>query len=108
MQNKPDQALPFINVIRTRAAKPGKVTDMQATLADMNIDYILQERALEFGGERYRWIDLKRTGKLIEYAKRWNPITRNNIQEKHLLRPIPSDFLDRLSNKADFPQNPGY
>jgi len=108
MQNKPDQALPFINVIRTRAAKPGKVADMQATLADMNIDYILQERALEFGGERYRWIDLKRTGKLIEYAKRWNPITRNNIQEKHLLRPIPSDFLDRLSNKSDYPQNPGY
>jgi starch-binding outer membrane protein, SusD/RagB family len=108
MQSKPDQALPFINVIRTRAAKPDKVAEMQATLADMNIDYILQERALEFGGERYRWIDLKRTGKLIEYAKKWNPITRNNIQEKHLLRPIPQDFIDRLSNKADFVNNPGY
>lgn len=106
--SKPAEALPYVNAIRTRAAVPGKVADMQATLADMNIDYILRERALELGGERYRWIDLKRTGKLIEYAKAWNPITRNNIQTKHLLRPIPQDFIDRLSNKAEFINNPGY
>jgi hypothetical protein len=107
MQNKSDEALPFVNEIRTRAAKPEYIADMQATLADMNIDYILRERALEFGGERYRWIDLKRTGKLIEYAKAWNPITRNNIQEKHLLRPIPINFIDRLTNKEEYLQNGG-
>ena len=113
MQNKPAEALPFVNVIRTRAAKPGKEADMQATLADMNIDYILRERALEFGGERYRWIDLKRTGKLIEYAKAWNPATREFIkEEKHLLRPIPRNFIDRLTNREEYlrngGQNPGY
>ena len=112
MQNKPNEALPFVNVIRTRAAKPGREADMQATLADMNIDYILRERALEFGGERYRWIDLKRTGKLIEYAKEWNPPVREFMQERHLLRPIPRSFIDRLTNKEEYlqngGQNPGY
>lgn len=102
------EALPFINKVRERAAKPGHINDMRALVSDLSIDFILVERALELGAERYRWIDLKRTGKLIERVKLYNPAGRARVEEKFLLRPIPSNFLDRLTNKADFPQNPGY
>ena len=102
------EALPFINEVRKRAAKPGHINDMLATVSDLSIDFILNERALELGAERYRWIDLKRTGKLIERVKLYNPAGRARVAEKFLLRPIPSNFTDRLTNKADFPQNPGY
>ena len=66
------EALPFINEVRKRAAKPGHINDMLATVSDLSIDFILNERALELGAERYRWIDLKRTGKLIERVKLYN------------------------------------
>jgi hypothetical protein len=102
------EAADMVNVVRLRAAWPGKEADMKVTAADMNIDFLLDERALELGGERLRWADLKRTGKLIERVKLYNPAGRPNILPKHLLRPIPSDMIDRLTNKADFPQNPGY
>jgi hypothetical protein len=105
---KAEEGINFINTVRKRAAWPGKEADMMMTAADLTIDNILNERALELGGERLRWPDLKRTGKLIERVKLYNPAGRNNIQPKHLLRPIPSDMIDRLTNKTDFPQNPGY
>ncbi|HOU96877.1 MAG TPA: RagB/SusD family nutrient uptake outer membrane protein [Bacteroidales bacterium] len=106
---KKAQALPFINAIRLRAAKPGHENAMRITDEnELTIDFILKERALELCAERHRWIDLKRTGKLIEYAKLYNPNARNQIQEFHLVRPIPTNFIDRLSNKAEFQQNPGY
>ena len=53
-----------INVVRTRAAKPGKVAQMQITAADVTIDRILEERALEMDAEQMRWFDLNRVGKL--------------------------------------------
>jgi len=59
-------------------------------------------------GEQLRWFDLKRTGKLVEYAKRWNPDAKDNIKDYHILRPIPQTQLDAISNKADFLQNVGY
>ena len=107
-QGKLDEATNMINVVRLRAAWPGKEADMRATPDQLNLDYILNERALELGGERLRWADLKRTGKLIERVKLYNPRGRANISERFLLRPIPSNMIDRLTNKADFPQNPGF
>lgn len=105
---KAAEALPFINKVRERAAKSGHIADMMVKESDLSIDFILNERALELGGERYRWIDLKRTGKLIERVKLYNPRGRDQITEKHLLRPIPQVFIDRLTNKSEFVQNPGY
>lgn len=106
---KKAQALPFINAIRLRAAKPGHEAEMTVTDEnDLTIDFILKERALELVAERHRWVDLKRTGKLIEYAKLYNPNARNQIKDFHLLRPIPTNFIDRLSNKTEFQQNTGY
>ena len=101
-------AVEYMNILRARAAKPGFEAEMMVTADQLDIDFILDERALELAGERLRWSDLKRTGKLIERAKLYNPSARANISEKFLLRPIPTNFLDRLSNPEEFGQNPGY
>lgn len=100
----------YINILRKRAAKSD--ADYQAhkvTADDMTIELILDERAIELTGEAQgRWPDLKRTGKLLEYVRLYNPDARANIQERHLLRPIPTSMLDRITNKDEFSQNPGY
>ena len=74
----------------------------------VTIDMILDERAREFMGEGLRWYDLKRTGKLIERAKAFNPWIGglNYIQDHHYLRPIPLSEIDLSSNEVS--QNPGY
>ncbi|WP_090883993.1 RagB/SusD family nutrient uptake outer membrane protein [Pedobacter rhizosphaerae] len=104
----PGQAALYLNVIRTRAAKPGKVADMQLGAGQVTLDLILDERAREFAGEQLRWFDLKRTGKLVERVKSLNPNVGPNIQEFHYLRPIPRTQIDAVTNKDEFKQNPGY
>jgi len=101
-------AATYINVIRTRAAKPGQTAAMQITPAQVTLDFILDERAREFAGEQMRWFDLKRTGKLIERVKALNPDVAPNIQPYHVLRPIPQAQLDAITNKDEFKQNEGY
>ncbi|MCD8561463.1 RagB/SusD family nutrient uptake outer membrane protein [Candidatus Saccharibacteria bacterium] len=54
-----------INSLRTRAALPGKTAEMQIDASDVDIDFLLDERARELAGEYKRWYDLKRTGKLV-------------------------------------------
>jgi hypothetical protein len=108
MQNKNAEAVPYVNAIRERAAITGKEEEMRVTAEQLDIDFILDERAFEFCGEMMRWIDLKRTGKLIERVQLHNPDGRDNIQSFHLLRPIPTQQMDRITNKNEFLQNPGY
>jgi len=103
-----DDAVQYINVVRTRAAIPGKEAEMQIDASDINLDFILDERGREFAGETYRWYDLKRTGKLLERVRQYNLDAAPNIKEMHLVRPIPQTQIDRVSNPGDFPQNPGY
>lgn len=95
------------------AANPGDVTSLaavsyRATPANITIDLILDERARELMGEYSRWYDLKRTGKLIERVKKYNPWANKGmvIAEKHYLRPIPQSEID-LSYPA-MKQNEGY
>lgn len=95
-----------INVVRTRAAKPGQLAAMLITPAQVNIDFILTERALEMDGEQCRWFDLARTGKLVEYVKAYNPLGAPNIQAFHNKRPIPQNQIDRTV--GGYPQNCGY
>ena len=104
----PDEAANLINVIRRRAAWPGKEAEMEVSAGMMDLDFILDERARELCGEMFRWPDLKRTGKLIERVQLHNPDGRDNIREYHLLRPIPTTMIDRVTNKEEFLQNPGY
>jgi hypothetical protein len=106
---KTAEAVEAINVVRRRAAWPGRQAAMEITAAQLTLDFILDERERELAGEMFRWFDLKRTGKLLERVRAHNPDARANIKEFHLLRPIPQDQIDRTTNGATaFPQNPGY
>lgn len=62
--------------------------------SDITIDFILEERARELAAEQHRWLDLKRTDKLVENLQNFNPDASPNIQEYHNLRPIPQYVLD--------------
>lgn len=99
-----EKALADINVIRNRA----KATP--ATVDEVDIDYLLDERARELYQEECRFYVLRRTGKLVERVRKYNnnPLTPGlNIQDYHVLLPIPQEQID-LNISGDFPQNPGY
>jgi len=88
-------AVKYINVVRERAAYPsGNAAAMDITAADLSIDFILDERARELCGEMVRWLDLVRTGKLLERVRMHNKEAAANIIEKHVLRPIPQAQID--------------
>ncbi len=101
-------AADYVNTLRTRAAQPGRIADMQVAPADITLDFILDERAREFAGEQIRWFDLKRTGRLLDRVKLYNLDAGRNIQSYHLVRPIPQTQIDAVTNKTEFKQNPGY
>jgi hypothetical protein len=101
-----NEAAIYINAIRTRAAFPGLESQMEISATDVNIDFILDERSRELFGEMKRWFDLKRTGKLLERVKAYNHDGAPNIQDYHLLRPIPANQRTRTTN--EYPQNNGY
>ncbi|MCG2613363.1 RagB/SusD family nutrient uptake outer membrane protein [Terrimonas sp. NA20] len=103
-----DKAAELINVLRTRAAKPGRAAEMQIDPAAITLDFILDERARELAGEQIRWFDLKRTGKLLDRVKAYSPDNAVNILPHHVLRPIPQQQIDAVLNKDEFKQNAGY
>jgi hypothetical protein len=108
-QNKIADATATINVVRRRAAFPGRQTQMEITPAQMTFDFLTEERERELIGEQHRWLDLKRWGILVERVKQHNPQAAPNIQDFHVLRPIPQNQIDRADGgAANFPQNPGY
>jgi hypothetical protein len=100
------KAKELINIIRKRASVPGMEDQMQVAENNMNLDFILEEKARELCGEHLRWFDLKRTNKLVQYVKTYNkniPL----IQDFHVVRPIPQMFLDAILNPLEFGQNFG-
>lgn len=105
MMGNLSEAVNYFNVVRQRAETPGETIPLM-TEDRLDIDEILNERSRELYGETMRWKDLKRTGKLLERVRAYNKRAAPNIQEHHLLRPIPQSQIDRSS--TDFPQNPGY
>lgn len=92
-----------LTTLRSRAGITTPVTEAEVTL-----DFILDERARELAGEVNRWMDLKRTGKLIERTLMYNPHAafNNELTEKNLLRPIPQGEID--NSGGTITQNPGY
>ena len=100
----------YLNAVRKRAARSEALYEANKLSADqLTIEAILEERALELGAECVgRWPDLKRTGKLLEWVRAWNPDAKDNLSEKFLLRPIPTTMMDRVMNKDEVKQNPGY
>ena len=93
-----------INAVRNRA----KATPVLP--ANVNLDYLLDERARELYAEEYRPITLRRTGKLLERVRKYNnnPINpASNIRDHNVLYPIPQSQID-LNVNAVIQQNPGY
>ncbi|MBT1710087.1 RagB/SusD family nutrient uptake outer membrane protein [Fulvivirgaceae bacterium PWU5] len=101
-------AAQYINDLRARVITPGHEAEMTVSDADMSIDFILDERGRELGGEFQRWYDLKRTGKLLERVRAYNPDAAPNIQDHHLVRPIPQPQFDGMPDPETLGQNPEY
>jgi starch-binding outer membrane protein, SusD/RagB family len=99
-------AVTYMNILRRTAALPGKEPEMEISASDLDIDFILDERGRELCGELWRWIDLKRTGKLLERVRAHNTSATTRMNDYHVLRPIPQSQIDRTSN--EYPQNDGY
>ncbi|MEN9907084.1 MAG: hypothetical protein RLZZ540_225 [Bacteroidota bacterium] len=99
--SNPTTAAARLTTLRARAGLITPVTAGQVTL-----DFILDERARELIGEVNRWMDLKRTGKLIERTLLYNPhaAINNALKPKHLLRPIPQYEIDNTGGSIT--QNP--
>ncbi|PKA99748.1 putative outer membrane starch-binding protein [Flavobacteriaceae bacterium MAR_2009_75] len=99
----PAQAAAHMNIVRNRA------TGESNFYTSVDIDDILNERALELAGETNRWYDLKRTGKLQERINLYNPHIMDHGSfdpSVHLLRPIPDTEIILSDNRIE--QNPGY
>ncbi len=104
-------ALSYMNTLRKTRAVSGKEKEMEVTQNDIEkIDFILDERGRELVGEHLRWFDLKRCGveKFLERIKKGNPDAGKNVAAYHMVRPFPQKFLDAITNKDEFLQNPQY
>ncbi len=95
-----------INMIRNRAQ-----CTVLATSGDVDIDYILDERARELFGEESRWNTLLRMGgtvavdRIRTFAKHdW---TTNSLTFDFNLFPIPQSVIDR-NKDVIWEQNPGW
>jgi starch-binding outer membrane protein, SusD/RagB family len=97
-----------INVVRRRAAISGFEDDMEIAAGTVTLDFILDERAREFGGEMMRWFDLKRTDKLVERVQLHNPEAAPYVHEHHRLRPVPQSQFDGMPDPKTLGQNEGY
>jgi hypothetical protein len=112
-----NNAAAMINVVRQRAAYRSTNNSAQNAAAvaavtiapsDVTLDFILDERTREFYGEWQRWWDLVRTQSLVSRVMAWNPEAAPYIQPFHVLRPIPQQQIDLVTEGPAFPQNPGY
>jgi len=109
MTGKITEAVTLTNAVRERAAFPtGNAVSVRIQASDLSIDFFLNERTRELCGELVRWLDLVRTGKLIERVKAFNPEAAGNIQPKHILRPIPQAQIDAVVTGEPYPQNAGW
>ncbi|WP_420148449.1 RagB/SusD family nutrient uptake outer membrane protein [Spirosoma sp.] len=103
-QNKPAEALPFINQVRQRA----KLTDLTGlNQADLRLA-IERERQVEFLYEGHRWFDLVRTGR-VQTVMNAHYASLNlsfKVDDFELIFPIPQNEVDL--NPTAVKQNPGY
>ena len=117
-------ALATLNELRAARAIDGQDNSLSG---DVDINTILEERAIELCGEQQRWFDLKRTHKLVEYVQARNGDASSSIKMIHYYRPIPEAQMMAVTNRVDkavvqdangvlqynetddgFWQNPGY
>lgn len=98
-----ENAAADINVVRARAnAAP-------VSPGDVNLDYILDERARELMAEEPRVRTLIRMGNLVERVREYDidQVSRETIQDHNRFWPIPQSAID-ANTGAVLEQNPGY
>lgn len=101
-KSRADLAADDLNAVRRRANAP------LVAAANVNIDYILDERARELYGEEFRMMTLTRLGLLYDRTKRFGyEKSQQSVQTFNNLMPIPQDAIDRNTG-AKMPNNPGY
>lgn len=99
-------ALGYVNQVRARAygGSSGNISSTQ-----LNLDFILDERAREFYWEGYRRTDLIRFNKFVEGSYLWpwkgGVSSGTAVPAYRKLFPIPSSDINSNSNLT---QNPGY
>jgi hypothetical protein len=111
------EAANMINVLRARAALKLNQTPaeyaaalvaQQVTSAQITLDFLLDERSRELFAEDCRWWDLSRTKTLVSRVQLHNPEGAAGVQAYNMLRPIPQQQIDLVTEGPPFPQNPGY
>ena len=112
--NRPGDALPYLNRVRSRAGLPDVTETGQAALRDI----IAQERRIELAFENKRYLDLVRYGNAMEVLNNYGTQIRAqfgnignyilsdgyNFTPDKILLPIP----ERAIRIGDLEQNPGY
>ncbi|SOD13361.1 RagB/SusD family nutrient uptake outer membrane protein [Pedobacter xixiisoli] len=99
--NRKDLAANDINTVRARSnANP-------VLEANLDIDYILDERLRELGYEEKRRLTLMRLGLWYDRVTRFNPYYAAMALPHYNLWPIPQSEIER-NNTAVLEQNPGY
>jgi hypothetical protein len=114
-------ALTYINAVRNRAKNNAEEPGLKDYSGTVTIDDVLQERALELYGEAPRWNDLQRTGKLAERVLKYNwdvthitgglvqtQLSTSTFDSKYKWRPLPTTWINTLSNGAEVGNNPGW
>ena len=99
LQNGGD-ALATINQLRAARAISGQDNSLKGSV---DINTILDERALELCGEQQRWFDLKRTHTLVDRVKKYNGQGAGNIGIQHYYRPIPEAQMIAVTNETGAP-----
>ena len=90
-----------INVVRRRAQAP------EITANEVDIDYILDERARELYIEEFRLLTLTRLGLYVERTRKYNGVVGQTLQDHHELWPIPFSEIEK-NLEGILEQNPGY
>jgi starch-binding outer membrane protein, SusD/RagB family len=98
--NQLTNAAADINVVRNRSNASNVLP------ANVDIEYILDERMRELGSEEKRRITLMRLGKIFDRVKKCNPYY-SDVLPTYNLWPIPASEIER-NNGAKLDQNPGY
>lgn len=95
---KTDQALTYLNQIRSRA---GATSYSGLTQSDLR-ENIYLERRLEFYLEGQRWFDLVRTGRALTVME------SQGMKPYMTVFPIPRGQIQIVNDPTILPQNPGY
>jgi len=110
-QGQSGAALPYLNMVRTRAGLPASTAADQGTLRDT----IAHERRVELAFENHRWFDLVRTGQAISVMTAYGTLQKQafpfllpssySVTPNKLIYAIP--FRETQVNPG-LGQNPGY